>query len=105
MSANAIAEHHLTQAVARAPDVVAHALSQTPKRPEVISFSNRPEVRGFFDERTCSVQYVVSDPAAHRCAIIDPVLDFDERSGSAATRSADAILDYVRRRDLAVDGS
>src|SRR5580700_8109787 len=65
--------------------------------------SVRPEVRGFFDERTCSVQYVVSDPAAHRCAIIDPVLDFDERSGSTATRSADAILDYVRTRDLAVD--
>jgi glyoxylase-like metal-dependent hydrolase (beta-lactamase superfamily II) len=65
--------------------------------------SVRPEVRGFFDARTCSVQYVVSDPAAHRCAIIDPVLDFDERSGSTATRSADAILDYVRRRDLTVD--
>jgi glyoxylase-like metal-dependent hydrolase (beta-lactamase superfamily II) len=65
--------------------------------------SVRPEVRGFFDARTCSVQYVVSDPAAHRCAIIDPVLDFDERFGSTATRSADAILDYVRRRDLTVD--
>ena len=103
MSANVIADHDRTQAVARAPDVVAQALSHTPKRPEVISFSNRPEVRGFFDERTCSVQYVVSDPAAHRCAIIDPVLDFDERSGSTATRSADAILDYVRKRDLTVD--
>jgi hypothetical protein len=79
MSAKAIADHDRTQAVARTPDVVAQALSQTPKRPEVISFSNRPEVRGFFDERTYSVQYVVSDPAAHRCAIIDPVLDFDER--------------------------
>src|SRR5258708_26854770 len=65
--------------------------------------SIRPEVRGFFDERTHSVQYVVSDPAAHRCAIIDPVLDFDEKSGSTATRSADAILDYVRKRDLTVD--
>src|ERR1700724_2840141 len=103
MSANVIADHDRTQAVARAPDVVAQALSQTPKRPEVISFSNRPEVRGFFDERTCSVQYVVSDPAAHRCAIIDPVLDFEERSGSTATRSADAILDYVRKRDLTLE--
>jgi glyoxylase-like metal-dependent hydrolase (beta-lactamase superfamily II) len=103
MSADAIADHDLAQAVARARDVVAQGLSEAPKRPAVISFSIRPEVRGFFDERTCSVQYVVSDPAAHRCAIIDPVLDFDERSGSTATRSADAILDYVRRRDLAVD--
>jgi glyoxylase-like metal-dependent hydrolase (beta-lactamase superfamily II) len=103
MSANAIADHDGTQAVARAPDVVAQALSVALKRPEVISFSIRPEVQGFFDERTYSVQYVVSDPATHRCAIIDPVLDFDERSGSTATRSADAILDYVRKRDLTVD--
>ena len=83
--------------------MVAQALSEALKLPEVISFSIRPEVRGFFDERTYSVQYVVSDPATHRCAIIDPVLDFDERSGSTATRSADAILDYVRKRDLTVD--
>jgi glyoxylase-like metal-dependent hydrolase (beta-lactamase superfamily II) len=103
MSANAIAAHDPAEDVARAPDVVAQALCEAPKLREVISFSNRPEVRGFFDERTCSVQYVVSDPAAHRCAIIDPVLDFDERSGATATRSADALLDYVRRRDLTVD--
>jgi glyoxylase-like metal-dependent hydrolase (beta-lactamase superfamily II) len=103
MSANAIADHDPTQAVLGACNVVAQAFGQTPKRPEVISFSIRPDVRGFFDERTYSVQYVVSDPATHRCAIIDPVLDFDERSGSTATRSADAILDYVRTRDLAVD--
>src|ERR1700730_16557884 len=103
MSADAIADHDPTQAVARARDVVAQALSRTAKRPEVISFSIRPEVRGFFDARTYSVQYVVSDPAAHRCAIIDPVLDFDERSGSTATLSADAIVDYVRKRDLTVD--
>jgi glyoxylase-like metal-dependent hydrolase (beta-lactamase superfamily II) len=103
MSANAIADHDPAEDVARAPDVVAQALCEAPKLREVTSFSNRPEVRGFFDERTCSVQYVVSDPAAHRCAIIDPVLDFDERSGATATRSADALLDYVRRRDLTVD--
>src|ERR1700716_1165765 len=49
--------------------------------------SIRPKVRGFFDAHTYSVQYVVSDPATHRCAIIDPVLDFDEKSGSTGTRS------------------
>jgi glyoxylase-like metal-dependent hydrolase (beta-lactamase superfamily II) len=103
MSANAIADHDPTQAVLGACNVVAQPLGEAPKLPEVIPFSIRPEVRGFFDERTYSVQYVVSDPAAHRCAIIDPVLDFDDRSGSTATRSADAILDYVRKRDLTVD--
>jgi uncharacterized protein (TIGR01244 family) len=33
----------------------------------------RPTVKGFFDPRTSSVQYVVSDPATAKCAIIDPV--------------------------------
>src|SRR5260370_25271707 len=72
---------------------MSHVVAIGPRRSSI-----RPEVRGFFDARTDSVQYVVSDPASQRCAIIDPVLDFDEKSGSTATRSADAILDYVRRR-------
>lgn len=62
-----------------------------------------PHVRAFFDARTSSVQYVVSDPATRGCAIIDPVLDFDEASGSVATHSADAIIDYVERHDLRVE--
>ena len=52
--------------------------------------TTRPEVKGFFDERTSSVQYVVSDPGTGKSAIIDPVLDFDENSGETATRNADA---------------
>src|SRR6202047_2455686 len=102
MSANALAGHDSAQAVAGARDLFSQALSEVPNRPEVVSLSIRPEVRGFFDARTDSV-YVVSDPAPRRCAIIDPVLDFDEKSGSTATRSADAILDYIGRRDLTVD--
>jgi hypothetical protein len=57
MSANAIADHDPAQAVARACDVVAQALSQTPKRPEVISF---------FDEPTNTASHVVRDPASRR---------------------------------------
>ncbi len=62
----------------------------------------RPVVQGFFEPRTFSVQYVVADPATQLCAIIDPVLDYDEKSGSTATNSADAILDYVRANGLTV---
>ena len=61
-----------------------------------------PEVAGFFDARTNSIQYVVTDPDTHLCAIIDPVLDYDEKSGSTATWSADAILDHVRAHGLTV---
>lgn len=63
---------------------------------------NRPVVKGFFDPRTSSIQYVVSCAATKRCAIIDPVLDFDEKSGSTATLSADAMLEYVAAEGLDV---
>ena len=63
----------------------------------------RPQVDAFFEKRTCSVQYVVSDPATRRCAIIDPVLDYDEKSGTVATSSADALLSFVRDHDLTVE--
>jgi glyoxylase-like metal-dependent hydrolase (beta-lactamase superfamily II) len=59
-----------------------------------------PEITGFHEPRTGSVQYVVADPSTRHCAIIDPVLDYDEKSGSIATRSADAILAHCRRDGL-----
>lgn len=63
----------------------------------------KPEVAGFFDKRTFSIQYVVSDPATRKCAIIDPVLDFDEKSGATGTANADRILGYVRDKGLVVE--
>ncbi|HXV29371.1 MAG TPA: MBL fold metallo-hydrolase [Sinorhizobium sp.] len=63
----------------------------------------RPDVKGFYEERTGSIQYVVSDPLTKRCAIIDPVLDFDEKSGATATVQADRILDYVAGKGLTVE--
>ncbi|RUR34565.1 MBL fold metallo-hydrolase [Vreelandella nanhaiensis] len=62
-----------------------------------------PEVVGFFDPRTFSVQYIVSDPATHKCAIIDPVLDFNEKSGATATHHADELLAYVAKHGLSVE--
>ena len=63
----------------------------------------KPDVKGFYESRTGSIQYVVSDPTTGRSAIIDPVLDFDEKSGATATRSADMILDYVHENNLRVE--
>lgn len=58
----------------------------------------QPIVSGFYEERTGSIQYVVADPETKRCAIIDPVLDYDEKSGATATRSADALLSHIERQ-------
>ena len=61
-----------------------------------------PEVTAFFDPRTWSVQYVVADPEAKACAIIDPVYDFDEKSGQTATANADRILQFIADKGYAV---
>lgn len=62
-----------------------------------------PRVKAFFDKRTSSVQYVVTDPETKKCAIIDPVLDFDEKSGCTATSNADALLAYVEENGLELE--
>lgn len=61
-----------------------------------------PEVSAFYDERTGSIQYVVADPASGKCAVIDSVLDFDEKSGTTATKQVDAILEHVAKSGLSV---
>ncbi len=63
----------------------------------------KPVVKGFYDVRSGSIQYVVSDPATQRCAIIDPVYDFDEKSGATGTTNADAILAYIASEKLTVE--
>ena len=62
-----------------------------------------PAVKAFFDEATCTVTYVVSDPATSRAVIIDPVLDFDAASGRTSTASADAVIKYVNENALRID--
>lgn len=63
----------------------------------------KPEVTAFFDPRTSSVQYVVADPETCKCAIIDPVYDYDEKSGQTASTNADRILAFVREKGLKVE--
>lgn len=62
-----------------------------------------PVVRGLYDPTTFSVQYVAADPATGRCAIVDPVLDFDPNSGKVTTENADALLEIVAREGWSVE--
>ena len=59
-------------------------------------------IQAFFDEPTNTVTYLVSDPATRKAAVIDPVLDYDHRSGKASTASADRVLEAARSGDLTV---
>lgn len=59
-------------------------------------------VASFYDKKTGSFQYVVTDSATRSAAIIDPVLDFDEKAAATSTRNADQILEYVESEKLDV---
>jgi glyoxylase-like metal-dependent hydrolase (beta-lactamase superfamily II) len=63
----------------------------------------RPEIEAFFHPVTCTWSYVVMDPTSDSAAIIDPVLDYDPAAGRASAESADAIIDFVKRRGLTVE--
>jgi glyoxylase-like metal-dependent hydrolase (beta-lactamase superfamily II) len=61
-----------------------------------------PDIKAFFDEPTNTVSYLVSDPVTRQAAVIDPVLDYDNKSGKADVRSADAILKYAAETGLTI---
>ena len=65
--------------------------------------NNRTTTQAFFDPGTWTVTYVVSSKKDRRAAIIDPVLDYDFKSGSTSTKSADAVVAYLKAKDLTVD--
>ncbi|HEX2512753.1 MAG TPA: MBL fold metallo-hydrolase [Xanthobacteraceae bacterium] len=54
--------------------------------------TQKPGIQAFFDEQTNTVSYLVWDPDSKEAAVIDPVLDFDHRSGRASVKSANAVL-------------
>ena len=65
--------------------------------------STRTTTRAFFDPRTWTVSYLVWDRESKHAAVIDPVLDYDFKSGHTSTRSADQLLACMREQGLRVD--
>ena len=61
-----------------------------------------PIIHAFFDEPTNTVSYLVADPATKQAAVIDPVLDYDHKSGKANVKSADAILARAKAEGLTI---
>ena len=63
---------------------------------------NLTHIQPFFDPKTWTVSYVVSDIATRNAAVIDPVLDYNFKSGHTDTKAADALLAYVKSEKLTV---
>ncbi|NLP61609.1 MBL fold metallo-hydrolase [Paraburkholderia sacchari] len=57
-------------------------------------------VEPFFDPATSTVTYVVHSGRGSACAIVDPVLDYDPKSGRTSTESADRVAAFVREHGL-----
>ncbi|MCB1914677.1 MAG: MBL fold metallo-hydrolase [Rhodocyclaceae bacterium] len=53
------------------------------------------QIEGFYDQTTGTVSYLALDRANGRCALVDPVLDFDHRSGRTATTGVDRLIARV----------
>ena len=60
-------------------------------------------IKGFFDDQTSTISYVVHDNIENKCAVIDSVLDFDYSSGDIDYVNADKIISYVDQNKLNVE--
>ena len=65
--------------------------------------NSHPQVHGIFDPATWTVTYVVYAKEGGGCAIIDPVLDYDHKSGRTRTDTADKLIKFVEEKKLQVE--
>ncbi len=61
-----------------------------------------PQVESLFDPATSTYTHVVHAGVGSGCAIIDPVLDFDPKSGRTGHASAARVVEFVERQALRV---
>lgn len=57
------------------------------------------QVHSFLHQDTETYTHVMANAEQKLCAIIDPVLDFDPKSGRTDTSSADEVIDFVREQN------
>ncbi len=63
----------------------------------------KPDVRGFFDEATNTISYIVKDPGSQACAVIDSVMDIDYAAGRITFGHADAMIGEIRKNGWELD--
>ncbi|WP_294636502.1 MBL fold metallo-hydrolase [uncultured Aquabacterium sp.] len=65
--------------------------------------AHTPQVHSHFDAVTCTWTHVVYDEDGGHAAIVDPVRDYDPKSGRTRHTQSDAVLAFVRAHHLTVD--
>ncbi|CAM3599561.1 MULTISPECIES: MBL fold metallo-hydrolase [Psychrobacter] len=60
------------------------------------------QVHSFLDSDTETYTHVIADTEQKLCAIVDPVLNFDAKSGRTSTSSVDEVIEFVREQGWAL---
>jgi len=60
-------------------------------------------VKSFFDNATSTFSHVAYSDKQSQCAVIDPVLGFDVKTGQTDTAFADDIIAFIRAKQLDVE--
>jgi len=63
----------------------------------------KPIIHAWFDSPTNTVTYLVADPETKRAAVVDPVLDYDHKSGKASVQPVEAVLKKARDEGYGID--
>ncbi len=63
----------------------------------------KPLVHSFYHKETGTWSYVVSDPATRVAVIIDPVLDYDAKSGRTDTTSAQQLINTALENSYRIE--
>lgn len=59
-------------------------------------------LQAFFDPATSTLTYLIWDEATKSAAVVDPVLDYEPRSATISTRSADNVIGTVEAEGLSL---
>lgn len=61
------------------------------------------QVHSFLHQDTETYTHILADADAGVCAVIDPVLDFDPKSGHTSTTSANDVIDFIKQHHWQVN--
>ncbi|MES2036813.1 MAG: MBL fold metallo-hydrolase [Pseudomonadota bacterium] len=59
-----------------------------------------PHVHSLFDTQTCTATHIVFDAPGGQAAVIDPVLNYEPKSGRTTSKSADQVLEFLATNNL-----
>lgn len=63
----------------------------------------RPTIEAFLDTTSGTITYVVYDEIGGHAIVIDPVLDYDPKSGRTSMSGVDKVVDFLVLKSLALD--